>query len=447
MMPPEHLRPENAERQLAGAVLRDPDLAVDAALRHIGGADDFYHHTYRLVFATCQDLHNRAQPGGPQDVYEVLVRRGQAADLGPHPGLWLSDLFTEVPSGANVDYYALQVREAALRRRLWHAAQVILRDTEAPPVGNAEEALAQASGRIQDLLEAAAGRSSSVVPLNDLLHETLAEVEARHADPTGRIGVSSGFDLLDALIGGFRPGQLIVVGARPAVGKTAWLLAMLSAIARSTGPTFLASLEMPRQEIGERLLAMGASVRLNRIRSGRLDRDDVTKLAAVTGTTGYGGAELFVDDRPSITTAQFGATVRTMVRRHGVKLAALDYLQLLQPADRRANRVQQVGQDSRDLKLIARQCGIPILTPCQLNRAIEGRPDGAPRLSDLRESGAIEQDADTVIMLHVPPGQDDDAELLRVEAHVRKNRHGATGKVTLAYRRPVVRFENAAVGC
>lgn len=443
--PPEHMRPEQAERGLAGAVLCDPDIAVDSALQYIDGTD-FYSHAYRLVFEVCRDLFNNNRVGGPSAVHQELVRRGQAAELGPQPSVWLADLFTETPTGANVDYHAKSIRDASLRRKHWHAAQVILSEAELPPTGTAEDIIAQSAERLQDLLDAAAGRSDSVVGLKQLLDETLAEVDARTSNPVGRIGLSSGFDRLDGLIGGFRPGQLIVFGARPGVGKTAMLLAMLTTIAKAKSPTFLASMEMPRQEIGERLLAMGADVKLSRIRSGRLDQRDIERLSLVRGSSGYAGCELFVDDTPNITAVRFGATVRTMVRRRNVKLAALDYLQLLQPTDRRENRVQQVGRDARELKLIARQCEIPILAACQLNREVENRPGGVPRLSDLRESGEIEQHADVVVLLHVPPDQSDESETLRVESHVVKARNGAKGKITLTYRRPVVRFENAALG-
>ena len=250
LQPPDHMRPESAERQLVGAVLRDPDLAIDAALLHIEGPADFYFHPYRLVFEVCRDLFTKSRAGGPVYVHQELVRRGSAADLGASSGTWLADLYTEVPTGANVDYHAGLVREAALRRRLWHAAREILHDTESPPTGALDEALSRASSQSQELLDAAAGRSSSVIGLQDLLNATLAEVDARRSNPAGRLGVSSGFELLDGLIGGFRPGQLIVFGARPGVGKTAWLLAML---ARYGGPCFFACLEMPRQELGERL--------------------------------------------------------------------------------------------------------------------------------------------------------------------------------------------------
>jgi replicative DNA helicase len=446
LSPPEHMCPAQAERQLAGAVLRDPDLAIDAALKHIDGPEDFYFHPHRLVFEVCRDLYLNNRAGGPLDVHQELIRRGLAADLGDQPGLWLADLFSDIPTGANAEYHAKLVRDASLRRKLWHEARVIVRDCESPPTGTADEALSQASGRLQDLLDAAAGRSSSVVRLDDLLHQTLHEVDARHANPGVRPGLPSGFERLDAVLGGFRPGQLVVFGARPGVGKTAMLLALLTAIAKAQAPTFLASLEMPRLEIGERLVAMGADVRLKRIQLGRLDERDVERLSRVTGPAGYGGCEVWIDDSSCVTAARFGATVRTLVRRRGVKLAALDYLQLLQPADRRESRVLQVGRDSRELKLLARQCNIPVIAPCQLNRESEKRPGGVPRLADLRESGEIEQHADAVVMLHVPPGQDDGAEVLNVEAHVEKNRNGPKGKVCLAYRKAVVRFENAAEG-
>lgn len=434
-----HLKPEGAERLLLAAVLRDPDLALDAADRFVG-PEDFAVFVHGLVFGVCRDLFRAARVAGPADVLAELQRRGQAAELGPAAGAFLFDLWNEAPTGAGAEYYAAQVRDAALRRRLRHAALEILSDTERPPTGPADEALAAAGAKLHDLLDRAAGRSDAVVGLDELLRGALGEVEARAAGTVPAAGLGSGFELLDALTGGFRPGQLVIVGARPGVGKTALLLAVLAHITRSGAPAFLASLEMPRQELGERLLAMGTGTKLHRIRTGRLGDADLERLSRANDPAVFGNAQLFADDTTHLTAERFGATVRTLVRRRGVRAAAIDYLQLLQPADRREPRVQQVGRMTRELKLAARQCGVPVLAACQLNRETESR-GGPPRLSDLRESGSIEQDADVVILLHVPPGQHEECETLRVEAHVAKSRNGPTGTVPLVYRRTVVRFE------
>jgi replicative DNA helicase len=445
LMPPEHLRAEAAERLLVGDVLRDPDMAVDAALRHVAGPQDFYDFGCGVVFGVARDLYTTAKVGGPMDVYQELVRRGQGADVGG--AAWLVEAWEACPTAANAAYHASQVRDAALRRKLWRLAQRHLRDAEAPPTGTAEEVIAGAAKQLQDLADDAAGRSSSVVPLSRALREAMTEIDRRVADPDRRPGLATGFPALDAVLGGLRPGQLVIVGARPGIGKSALLLAVLANVAAGGDAGYLASLEMPRSELSERLLSMGSGVRLHAIRSGRLDERDQHRLIDAVGPGGYGGsAEVFVDDTPSVTAAKFGATTRTLVRRQNVKLVALDYLQLLLPADRNENRVLQVGRMSRDLKMIARECGVPVVAAAQLSREVEGRTDGKPKLSDLRDSGEIEQNADVVIFLHASdPRADGDTR--PTTATVAKNRNGPSGiEVPLAYRRSVVKFETAAVG-
>jgi len=445
-MPPAWMRPEVAERGVVGGILRDPDLALDDAAGILAGPGDFHDPGYALVYETCLRLRERGQPVEISNVRLAVVQADRVAELGPDPWANLAEAFGETPSGANVRYFAGVVREAASRRRLVHEARSMLADALAPPAESAAEMVGRWEAGLRAAADAAVPAGDEPVALPALLRDYLADLDLRQAGG-GAAGLPTGLADLDALLGGMRPGQLIVIGARPATGKTALALAFLAHVSRNCGvPSYFASIEMPRGEIAARLLAMGTGVNLHRITRAKLSSDDFERLAGSTSPSVYGRTMLFVDDSPVVTAARLSAQVRRAVRRHGVGLAAVDYLQLMQAAHAGDGRVQQVGQLARDVKTLARQCGIPVVLLSQLNRQSEGRGDGRPKMSDLRESGEIEQHADAVVLLHVPPGQADDLPSWQVEAIVAKNRNGPVGDVPLVFHRPFVRFTGAVRG-
>lgn len=446
-MPPEHLRPTAAERFVCGAVLRDADAVMDDVARELpGGPGDFCDWACGRVYAAALAVRAR----GPDvrvvtpTVFLHLKQTGEAADI-PDLGQFLADLLTEAQTGANAAYHASLVREAATRRRMLHLARELLAESQLPPAASAGDDLADWERRVRAVADGSEAAGDPPV-LPDLVRDALADLDARQAGG-GAAGLSTGLPDLDSILGGMRPGQLLVVGARPGAGKTALALAVLAHAVRHQGvPAYLASLEMPCGEITHRLLAMATGVNLHRITRARLSGDDAERLTGATHPGVYGRSMLYVDDAPSLTTGRLHAQARRLIRRRGVGLVAVDYLQLLQAADPKENRVQQVGRMARDLKLVARDCGVPVLLLSQLNRQSEDRGDGTPRLSDLRESGEIEQHADGVVLLHVPRGQPEDSDVWQVTAVVAKNRNGPVGDVQLAYRRPLVRFESLARG-
>lgn len=442
--PPEWMRPESAERGLVASVLRDPDLAIDDALAAPVAEADFYHHCHGLAFGAALALRAAGRPVAMDSVYLWLVQAGRAADLGPSPAAHLADVLDAAPTGGRARYYAGRVREASARRKLWHAARRFAAEAAEPPSGSVEDVAGRWEAEIREAADA--GGAAEPLALPDLIRASLADLDERQAGG-GAAGLPTGLPDLDALLGGLRPGQLVVVGARPGAGKTALTLAFLAHVSRRAGvPSYLASLEMPAGEITHRLLAMATGVNLHRITRAKLSADDAERLAGALDPAVYGRTMLYVDDAPMLTTARLHAQARRMVRRRGVGLVAADYLQLMTPADPAEGRVQQVGRMARDLKLVARDCGVPVVLLSQLNRQSESRGDGRPKLSDLRESGEIEQHADAVILLHVPANQGDDSECWQVDCIVAKNRNGPVGDVPLVYRRPVVRFESAARG-
>jgi replicative DNA helicase len=441
---PEHLTAAAAERSLLACVLRDADAALDEVLRVLDGAADFYHAAHGLLFGTCLHMQAARTPVTVATVYQELLRRGQAAELGPRPAAWLAELLELAPTAAEAHYWATRVREAALRRRMLHIARTFVRDGEGTPTGDPAEMLGRWEAALREAADAAGSKDGNLLPLSETLPRTLEAIDARAADPRQAGGVPTGFAQLDELLGGLRPGQLVVVGARPGIGKTAFAAAALSHAVRNDLPAFLASLEMSRDELSERLLTMLSGVRLSRIRKGTVRADEVDRLYQAAAPGVNGNRLLLIDDTPAVSVARFAAQLRRAIRRHGCRLAALDYLQLMAVPLSRGNRTQDVSELSRGLKLAARECGVPVLALAQLNRQTESRGDGRPRLSDLRESGSIEADADVVILLHVPPGQDMSRETWEVEAIVEKSRSGPKGSVVLSYHRPTTRFGDAA---
>jgi replicative DNA helicase len=431
---PPHSR--DAERGVLGGVLRDPDVVPDVRLH----ADDFYFDSHRRVWQAVGELAARRSPVDLVTLHERLRARGDLADVGGAEAL--ADLWEAVATGANVGHHAKIVRDCAKARAVIHAANEILRDAY-DRVQSADELAALAERKMRQIAESG-DDGEDPAPLPELVRQALSDLDERCA---GRVpaGLDTGLSELDATLGGMRAGQLIVLGARPGAGKTALALALLAHVCRrSRVPGYLASLEMPRGEIVNRLLAMATGVNLHKITRGRVSAEDAERLAGATAPEVYGETPLYVDDRAHSTSGRLHAQVRRMHRRHGVRFAAVDYLQLLTPIDSREGRVQQVGGMARDCKLIARDLEIPVLLLSQLNRQSEARGDGKPKLSDLRESGEIEQHADAVILLHVQPGQSDAQDCWQVSALVAKNRNGPVGEVPLVYRRSCVRFENAA---
>jgi replicative DNA helicase len=269
----------------------------------------------------------------------------------------------------------------------------------------------------------------------------LSQIDERAERGGALDGLSTGLAGLDGFLAGLKPGQMIVVGARPGVGKTALGLRIGLANSAAGVPVLFISAEMPTGEIAARALAQRSGVGLRAIQSGRFGEGEAGRVAEA-------GRELeaepfFIDDTSGVSAARVASELRRAVRRRRVGLCVVDFLQLLVPDNPRENRVLQVGGMARSIKLAARACGVPIVTLCQLNRESEGRDGGRPRLADLRDSGEIEQNADAVILLHVPPGQSADEPVWRVDAIVAKNRNGPVGETTLDYARPIVRFDNA----
>ena len=437
----ERLPPHNrdAERSVLGSMMRDNKVIPDVvqSLR----ADDFYVFAHQKIYGAMAELYVvQGKPADPVTVADYLEEKQLTPDVGGPA--YLVELWDAAPSAANAVYYGEIVRQKAIVRNLIHACNELQRDAY-DQVMPAHELLDSAERRILEVAEL--GVTGSTTTLQQALNEAYDRIDARKGKDYASVsGVPTGYIDLDSLTAGFQNSELIVIAARPSVGKTAFALNILRHIAvEENMPAFFVSLEQARIELAERLLCCQARVDSHRLRKGQLSSDDMDRLIA--GGEVLRQAHIFIDDTPGQSMLRIAANARRLKLRHDIRLVAIDYLQLIDPDNRRDSRQEQVAAISRRLKFLARELKIPVIALAQVNRSSEDRQDHRPRLSDLRESGAIEQDADTVFLLHRPeyhePGQHEGL----VEVIVGKQRNGPTGEVSLMYIKQFMRFENFAV--
>jgi len=437
----ERLPPQSreAERSVLGSMLRDNQVINDIV--QIIRKEHFYFDAHQKIYQAMVDLYDAHQPIDLVILAEKLKTQGFIEDVGGYG--YLGDLWEAAPTAANGEYYARIVREKGIIRALIHASTDILRDAY-DQVQPADELLAKAERDVMEIAEQ--GVTGTTSTLQQALNEAYARLDARkkggHSDVSG---IPSGFVDLDHLTAGLQNNELIILAARPSVGKTAMALNIVRHIVvEERIPVFFVSLEQARIELAERLLVAQARVDSHKLRKGALNGDEMQRLMEAGSLLHQ--AKLFIDDTPSQGMLRIAANARRLKMREEIRLVVIDYLQLIDPENRRDPRQEQVAQISRRLKFLARELKIPVIALAQVNRSSEDRQDHRPRLSDLRESGSIEQDADTVLMLHRPGKADSAVEDNTIEVIVAKQRNGPTGEIVLSYRKEYMRFENHAVG-
>ncbi|MFO0844271.1 MAG: replicative DNA helicase [Gemmataceae bacterium] len=438
----DRLPPHNreAEQSVLGSMLRD-NACIDSVLQVVH-KDDFYADAHQKVFETILQLNDRG--GHAVDLVilaEALKLRGWFEDVGSYA--YLGELWDAAPTAANAEYYAQIVRDKAMVRNLIRAGNEILGDAYRQTMP-ADQMIETAERMILEIAQK--GIAGQVHTLEQAIADTYDRIDARVSGAAmSASGLPTGFADLDDLTAGLHASELVIIAARPSVGKTAFSLGLAqhAAIVEQV-PVFFVSLEMSRMELAERLLCSHARVDSHRLRKGTLMAEDMEKL--IEAGNALRGAKLFIDDTPAQGMLRIAANARRLRRQHGIRMVIIDYLQLIEPDNRRDPRHEQVAQISRRLKFLAKELEVPVLALAQVNRASEDRQDHRPRLSDLRESGSIEQDADAVLMLHRPdryePGQHEGV----IEVIVAKNRQGPVGEVTLAYVKQYMRFEDYKVG-
>lgn len=428
ILPPHSIE---AEQAVIGAILIAGATAFDR-IEGIVGEIDFYALTHRKIFAAAKSVYDSGHPIDLFSVSAALEARGRDETVGGISSL--GEIAKNAPGAANIVFHARAVREKATLRRLQGIANDIHAACSQHGKVNAEEIVAQADAEFVRLLDRS---DSEPTMLEDAMDEALRDVDAR-AQRGGKIaGLETGFADFDSLTGGLEPGQLIIVAARPSVGKTIFACNLADHVARSGRSVLFHTLEMSRKEIGMRLLASKSGVPMHSMRSGTRNESHwqhMTEARAKTSAT-----KLSIDDRGAIGVGYVRAVARRIKRQHGLNMIVIDYLQLMKGQG--DNRTQEIGSLSRGLKTLAKELSVPIVALAQLSREVEKRQDKRPVLADLRDSGEIEQDADIVAMLHreelynKAPEWEGIAELI-----VRKNRNGPIGNVKLKYDGPLMRF-------
>lgn len=429
-MPPHS---KDAERAVLGSMIRD-NLRIDDAGAVIT-ADAFYLDAHQRIFRAAVELRATERPVDLVSLAERL--QPVIADVGGYA--YIGELWDAAPTAANFDHYLRIVRDKAKQRKVIHAANVILRDAYEP--GDADELLASAERLILDVSQGNADQRA--VSIAEAGREAFAALDAAK---TGEIrSVPTGLHALDARMGGLRPGELVLVAARPGHGKTAIGLQIADSVAREDRAlTLFVSLEMSRVELYNRLLSMHSGVPNFQIKQGHIN--DVEMGALIVSGDKIDRAVLEVDDWPYQTVSRLASSARRLKARRNLGLLVVDYLQLLDSETPKSPRHEQVQGMSRRLKLLAKELKIPVVVLAQLNRDTEHTVDHRPKVWQLRESGSLEQDADIVILLHRPELYDEfknDPKMQGIaEVIIGKARHGPTGTVVLGFNKELMRFEN-----
>lgn len=424
-----------AEQSALGGMLLSSE-AVAEVQEAVKGAD-FYAPKHEIIYEAVLTLFSKGEPTDVITVTDELTKAGNLVKAGGAD--YLHTLTSIVPTAANASFYAKIVAEKATLRRLVEVG------TRIAQMGYANE------GEIEDLVNQAQADVYSVtrgavtedyVGLSDSIEAAIQEIESAQKRGGEMVGVPTGFAELDDLTHGMHPGQLIILAARPAVGKSTFALDLARhAAIKANKPTIFFSLEMGRAEIAMRMLSAESQIPLQNMRKGTIGDSDWTRLAAVRGQ--INDAPLFIDDSPNMTLVEIRAKCRRLAQRVGLKMIVIDYIQLMTSGKKVESRQQEVSEFSRALKLLAKELQVPVIALSQLNRRAEDTKDKKPEISHLRESGSLEQDADVVILLHREDlGQKDHPRAGEADIILAKQRSGPTGTVVLAFQGQYSRFMN-----
>jgi len=426
-----------AEEAVVGAVLINPEVYYDVA--QFLAADDFYIHRHRWIWEAFTSLHEQRIPIDMLTLAEELDRKGQLAEIGGPA--FLTSLVNQVPTSLHAEAYGRTVEGHSIRRKMINAANAIasLAYNEGSTV---EHVMDEAEKAIFNVSEKRLHHD--LQPISAVLSEYYDRIDDLAKRPEDVVGVPTGFYDLDKMLSGLQPSDLLIIAGRPGQGKTGFLLS----IAKNAALTHkkhvaIFSLEMSNEQVVQRLIAQETGIDSQRLRTGRLQEQEwplFTHAIEVMSDT-----HIFLDDTPAITPLQLRTKCRRLHLEHHLDLVIVDYLQLMGGDSRTENRVQEVSYISRNLKVLARELGVPVLAAAQLSRAVEQRSDKRPVLSDLRESGSLEQDADIVMFIYRPDQYEKDTVKQNVaEIIISKHRNGPVGSVELIFRNALAKFENAA---
>ena len=427
-----------AEQAVIGSMLTDQDAVMTAVERL--KSDSFYREDNKLIFEAIVNLYNRSEPIDLITVKDELTSMGNFEKVGGFQ--YLATLPDKVPTTANVQKYVNIVDEKATLRKLIKTANEII-DLGYNPTEDVEDIMAGAEKKIFDIIQNKNQKSYS--PIKDVLIESFTKLEELYNQKSVVTGIPTGFIELDYKTAGLHGSDLILVAARPAMGKTAFALNIAAnAAIRANVPVALFSLEMSKEQLVNRVLCMEAMVDSNKVRTGKLEEDDWSKLAGVVGPLSESG--IYIDDTPGISIMEIRTKCRKLKMEKDIGLIVIDYIQLIQGSGKKnSSREQEISEISRSLKILAKELNVPVIALSQLSRAVEQRPEHRPMLSDLRESGAIEQDADIVMFLYRDDYYNPDSEDKDIaEVIIAKHRGGSTGTVKRLWMGSYTKFVNLA---
>ena len=407
-------------------------------------ADDFYRPDHQLIFGALAELVAHGKPADVVTASGQLERSGRLEDAG---GLgYLGTLARDTPTAANVRAYAEIVRERSLLRRLISAGRAITAAALANDGRAARDLVDEAEKQVFQIAEQSTGRRDGAVKVSALLPQLIDKIDAWHSDPTSMRGLPTGFADFDRKTGGLRPGDLVIVAGRPSMGKTtlAMNIAEYAAVNPGTRSSVaIFSMEMPAEQLLTRMLSSIGGVPLNGIRSGQISDEDWVRVTAATSQLSE--AKIFIDESPSLTPTELRARARRVAREHGLDLVVIDYLQLMQVPGTKENRATEIAEISRGLKALAKELQVPVIALSQLNRGVEQRTEKKPVMSDLRESGAIEQDADMILLIYREEVYDKNTPKRGIaEIDLAKHRNGEIGMFMLTFQGQYSRFANYA---
>jgi len=436
----ERLPPQNleAERSVLGAMLLDKET-ITKVLQIIPNPDNFYSEIHRLIYERIINLFEENKPVDIVTLKEEFRKRNKLKEIGG--AVYLADLVNSVPTTANVVYYAQIVREKYILRNLLKATASI-NSLSYDSSQDLDVILDKAQSLIFDITQKRI--KTPVIHIKEILTETFEHIEGLYEKKEHITGIPTGFHQLDRLTSGFQPSDLIIIAGRPSMGKTSFVLNVAQyASVRAHIPVVIFSLESAKEQLVEHLLCSEARVNGQKLRTGFLSEEDWSNLTDAAGILAE--APIYIDDTPNMGVLELRAKARQLKVEHNIQMVIVDYLQLMAGDRRMENRQQQISEISRSLKALAKELGVAVVAISQLSRAVEkrGEEDKRPRLSDLRESGAIEQDADLVISLYREyyysrkPEDEGIAELI-----INKQRRGPIGKIDLVFLSEYARFEN-----
>lgn len=432
-VPPHDLE---AEQAVIGSMLTDKDAVISAI--EVLSDYDFYREDNKIIYSAILNLYNRGEP------IDIITLKSELASMGKLEAIggleYLVELPEKVPTTANVDKYIKIVEEKSTLRTLIRTANELI-TLGYDPTQEVEELMDNAEKKIFNVMQSRNQKGYS--SMKDILVDTFVELEELYNRKQHVTGVPTGFLDLDYKTAGLHGSDLILVAARPAMGKSAFALNIATnAAVRAKTPVAIFSLEMSKEQMANRILCSEALVDSNKVRTGKVEDDDWVKLAQASGILSE--AQIFIDDTPGISILEIRAKCRKMKLEKDIGLVVIDYLQLVQGSSKRgASREQEIAEISRSLKILAKEINVPVIALSQLSRAPEQRPDHRPMLSDLRESGSIEQDADIVMFLYRDDYYNQDSEKKNVaEVILAKHRAGSTGTVELAWLGSYTKFAN-----